>query len=220
MQHLVSGSEKLAQKEYNRRHDNVAKKVHWDLCKKNGLEHMEKCYENVGEGAVENEEVKMLWDIDVHCDNVIEARKPDMILIDKKERKGIIIDIAVPADVRVGEKVRETMEKYQDLQRETGRMWKLKMLEVVPVVIGDLGSVTKEFDGWIEKLGITNNVGVIQKTALLETAKILRKALELQRRNHSVSLWSFVMSRLAEEMTAITTATIIMIMIIIMINFL
>ena len=94
------------------------------------------------------------------------------------------------------------------------------MLEVVPVVIGDLGSVTKEFDGWIEKLGITNNVGVIQKTALLETAKILRKALELQRRNHSVSLWSFVMSRLAEEMTAITTATIIMIMIIIMINFL
>ena len=220
MQHLVSGSEKLAQKEYNRRHDNVAKKVHWDLCKKNGLEHMEKWYENVGEGAVENEEVKMLWNIDVHCDNVIEARKPDMILIDKKERKGIIIDIAVPADVRVGEKVRETMEKYQDLQRETGRMWKLKMLEVVPVVIGDLGSVTKEFDGWIEKLGITNNVGVIQKTALLETAKILRKALELQRRNHSVSLWSFVMSRLAEEMTAITTATIIMIMIIIMINFL
>ena len=28
------------------------------------------------------------------------------------------------------------------------------MGEVIPVVIGALGSVTKEFNGWIEKLGI------------------------------------------------------------------
>ena len=104
MQHLVSGCEKLAQREYKRRHDNVAKKVHWVICKKNGLEHTEKWCEHVPEGAVENEEVKMLWDINIQCDNVIEARRPDIILIDKKERKGIIIDIAVPADVRVEKK--------------------------------------------------------------------------------------------------------------------
>ena len=36
---------------------------------------------------------------------------------------------------------------YQDLKREIRRLWKLKMVEVVPVVIGALGSVTKEFDG-------------------------------------------------------------------------
>ena len=45
------------------------------------------------------------------------------------------------------------------------------MVEVVLVVIGVLGSVTKEFDGWIEKLRITNNTGVMQKTALLGTAR-------------------------------------------------
>ena len=42
VQHLVSECEKLAQKEYKRRHDNVAKKVNRDFCKKNGLEHTEK----------------------------------------------------------------------------------------------------------------------------------------------------------------------------------
>ena len=42
VQHLVCRCEKLAQKENERRHDNVAKKVHWDFCKKNGLEHTEK----------------------------------------------------------------------------------------------------------------------------------------------------------------------------------
>ena len=42
VQHITSRCEKLAQKEYKRLHDNVAKKVHWDICKKNKLEHIEK----------------------------------------------------------------------------------------------------------------------------------------------------------------------------------
>ena len=47
------------------------------------------------------------------------------------------------------------------------------------VVIGALGSVIKEFDGWIDKLRTTNNFRVMQKTALLGTARILRKVLEM-----------------------------------------
>ena len=132
--------------------------------------------------------MKVLRDINVQSDSVIEARRPDIVPIDKKERKEIIIVIAVPADVRVGEKEREKVEKYQDLKREIGRLWRLKMVEVVPIVIGALGSVTKEFDGWIEKLRITNYVKVMQKTALLGTAMKLRKKLELQRRDNSDSL--------------------------------
>ena len=179
MQHITRGCEKLAQKEYKRRHDNVAKKVHWNICKKNGLEHSEKCYEHAPEGAVENEEIKVLWDINIQCDNLIEARRSDVIVIDKKKQKGIIIDNAVPVDLRVEEKEKEKMEKYQDLKREIRRLWKLINVEVVPVVIGDLGSVSTEFDRWMGKLGITCNVGVMQKTTLLGTARILRKVLEM-----------------------------------------
>ena len=71
------------------------------------------------------------------------------------------------------------MEKYQDLKREIGRALKLEMVEVVPVAMRALGSVTKGFDRWIEKLGIPLNVGVMQKIALLGTARILRKVLEM-----------------------------------------
>ena len=120
-----------------------------------------------------------MWDINVQCDNVIEARRTDIIVIDEKERKGIITDITVPAVVRVEGKEREKVEKYQDLKREIGRLWKLKMVEVAPEVIGALGSVTKGFDRWIEKLGLPLNVGVMQKIASLGTARILRKVLEM-----------------------------------------
>ena len=44
-----------------------AKKVHWDICKKNGQEHSEKWFEHAPEGAVENEEIKVLWDINIQC---------------------------------------------------------------------------------------------------------------------------------------------------------
>ena len=64
VQHLVRGCEKLAQKLYKRRHDNVEKRVHWDLCKNNKLDCKEKCYEHVPE-VVEDKEVKLLWDVKI-----------------------------------------------------------------------------------------------------------------------------------------------------------
>ena len=64
--------------------------------KKNGLGHSEKWYEHAPERAVVNEEIKVLWDINIQCDNVIETRRPDQIVIDKKEQKVIIIDIRGP----------------------------------------------------------------------------------------------------------------------------
>ena len=46
---------------------------------------------------------------------------------------------------------------------------------VIPVIIGALGAVSKEFDKWIEKFGTDLRVGRVLKTALLGTARTLRK---------------------------------------------
>ena len=56
--HLVSGCPKLAQKQYNRRHDNVARRIHWELCKKPGLESSDRWYEHTPADVVENDEVE------------------------------------------------------------------------------------------------------------------------------------------------------------------
>ena len=159
--------------------EKLAQKVHWHLCKKNGLEHSEKWYEHTPDGVVESDHVKILWDINVQCDNVIPARRPDIIMIDKEKKEALIVDIAVPADIRVAEKEKEKIEKYQDLKREIKRLWKLRTVQVVPVVISALGCVSKEFERWLENLNIEPEVGVMQKAALLGTAGILRKVLEV-----------------------------------------
>ena len=95
---------------------------------------------------------------------------------DAKECK--IIDVAVPWDSRVRTEEQEKIEKYGDLKREVATMWGIKKVTVIPVIIGALGAVSKEFDKWIEKIGINLRIGHVQKTALLGTARILRKVLE------------------------------------------
>ena len=179
VQHLVCECSKLAQREYKRRHDNIAKLIHWKLCGEHGFDRNEKWYEHCPEGVVENAHVKLIWDMNIQCDNVIEARRPDLLLIDKQGNTCIIIDIAVPGDNRVHEKEIEKIEKYQDLKREIIRIWKLKKAQVVPVVIGALGSVSKKLDKWMEEIGIHIGIGTLQKTALLGTARILRKVMEM-----------------------------------------
>ena len=59
-----------------------------------------------------------MWDFSIQTDHVIEARRPDLVLVDQKEKICKIIDFAVPGDSRIDEKVKDKIEKYQDLGRE------------------------------------------------------------------------------------------------------
>ena len=70
--HIDKTSESPLCRLWEFQHNSVAKKVHWDIFKKNRLEHSEKWYEHVPEGAAENEDVKILWDISIQCDNLID----------------------------------------------------------------------------------------------------------------------------------------------------
>ena len=128
---------------------------------------------------MEDDGVKLIWDINIQCDNVVEARRPDLILVDKKGKSCAIVDIAVPGDYRVHEKELEKIEKYQNLKIELKRLWSLKKVEIVPVVVGALGCISKCFNRWMDMLGIQLCVGMVQKSVLLGTTRILRKVLDM-----------------------------------------
>ena len=53
---------------------------------------------------MDDDGVKLIWDINIQCNNIIEARRPDLILVDKKANSCIIIDVAIPGDCRTREK--------------------------------------------------------------------------------------------------------------------
>eukprot|EP00795_Rhopilema_esculentum_P009699 gene9699-biopygen2667 len=90
--HLVSECAKLAQTEYKRRHDNVARYIHWLLAEKCRFERATKWYEQKPEGVLENHKFKLLWDFMIQCDRVVEARRPDIVVVDKEKKDVKIID--------------------------------------------------------------------------------------------------------------------------------
>jgi hypothetical protein len=63
------------------------------------------------------------------------------------------------------------------LKREIREIWAMKK-EVIPIAVGALGAVSNKLDKWIDKLGIHIRIELLQKTALLGTARILRRSLQ------------------------------------------
>ena len=58
----------LAQKHYKRRHDKVCLNIHWGLCKKYGVKVCERWFEHKVESVIENNIVKILWDVCIQVD--------------------------------------------------------------------------------------------------------------------------------------------------------
>ena len=71
----------------------------------------------------------------------------------------------------------EKKDKYFDLARELKKLWNMKVT-IVPIVIGALGTITKGLLKGLEDLEIGGRTETIQTTALLRTARILRRVLE------------------------------------------
>ena len=132
----------------------VTRMVHWKLCEKFKLEKSEKYYLHSPQTVSENIYHKLIWDMNIQCDNVIVERRPDIAIVNKMEKTVIIIDDAVPGDKRIIDKEKENIEKYQNLEREILRLWNLKKIDVIPVVLGALGSFTKTFEKYVDKIGI------------------------------------------------------------------
>ena len=63
------------------------------------------------------------------------------------------------------------------LKDEVARLWQMKKVVVIPIVVGALGTITTKFEKSIESLGTEIRIEHIQKSALLGTTRIIRKVL-------------------------------------------
>ena len=126
----------------------------------------------------ENATHKLLWDFNIQTDHLIPVKRPDLIIINKKKNRTCkIVDFAVPADHRIKLKECEKKDKYLDLAREL-KILRNMQVTIIPIVIGAFGTVTKGLLKGLEDLEVGGQVETIQTTALLRTARILRRVLE------------------------------------------
>ena len=85
--HIISKCSKLAHREYKSRHDWVGKVIPREMCKKIEFDHINKWYMHNPAPVLENTMHKLLWDFNIQTDHLIPARRPDLIIINKKKKR-------------------------------------------------------------------------------------------------------------------------------------
>ena len=129
--------------------------------------------------VVKKKDVKILWDFNIQVDKFIEARRPIIILIRKKKIECLIINIAVPGDIRTQMKENKKIEKYEKLRREISNLWGVQTAGI-PIIIGAQDTITDCLTSFLAMVRLSLSLETIQKSTLLGSAHILKKVLEIK----------------------------------------
>ena len=110
-------------------------------------------------------------------DRQIENQKRDIVVMGKTTSKFLIIDVARFVDNNLILKRNEKLVNYSEMSLEIARMWDK---ETVAIIIAALVSIPNNLECYLEKLGISYNVGTLPESLLQGAANILRKVLSFK----------------------------------------
>lgn len=178
IQHVVAGCPRLSASMYLPwRHNKVANIVYQNIHPKTD----EKTRQPITEFYA-NDNVDIWWDTKIKTLQKLEHCKPDIVLWRKKEKRVYIMDICVCLDVNIDKNISLKLDHYLPLAAELKRLYPDYIFEVLPIVIGATGLITKKVYNVFKQLDITRLDDVIlkcQKSALTGTMKIVKSFMKM-----------------------------------------
>ena len=96
VRHIVSSCGELAKKQYLIRHDKMGSRIHWELCRKYGIQCEDKWYNHVPSSVCSTEDgnIELFWDKEINLG--VAENRPDVVVLDKVLKKWTLIDFSVP----------------------------------------------------------------------------------------------------------------------------
>lgn len=180
IQHIISGCPVLAPTEYLLRHNMVCKVIHQGIGRNHQLvSAMRPVYRYFPEWKLESSGALVYWDTAIQTIKHIEHNRPDIVVVDKRQRRGFIIDVAVPIDENVSRSYSEKVRKYEELSYEIKSLYSLQDVVILPFVISANGLVHGKFGENLKRLGLDRTYLLeCQKSVILGTCRIVRKVLQ------------------------------------------
>ncbi|KAJ0173873.1 hypothetical protein K1T71_011022 [Dendrolimus kikuchii] len=139
--------------------------------------------------VLENTTHKLYYDRTILTDHTVHNNRPDITLIDKENKHTYLIDIAIPNTHNIQSTITEKIRKYTELQEEVKRLWNMHKVTIVPIVVSTTGVIAKDLSLRLEILGLPKHIYIsLQKAAILNTCRIVRKFLQLNEEEQYVTL--------------------------------
>ena len=178
IQHIIACCPKLSASMYLPvRHNEVARVVYENLISKETKVRMKSIQE-----VYSDDEIELWWDTKLKTGYNVQHNKPDIVLWQKKKKKCFIIDIKVGLDTNIDKNINLTHDLYFLLSAELKRLYQDYTFEIVPIVLGATGAITKHLKTNLTKIGIENTNYVIRKCqmkSVLGTMKVVKSVMKL-----------------------------------------
>ena len=127
--HITSGCPIYAQSLYLMRHNNVARCIHYRIASSFSLleDASVAWYNHEPLPVIENDVIKVLWDLDIQADKRVASNRPDICdIVDKKEKALKLIDVPMSSDENIISKRIKKIEKYANLGIQLKELWGMK----------------------------------------------------------------------------------------------
>jgi hypothetical protein len=182
--HLATRCDRMLGHDYMRRHNEVVRCLHLQLCIKYGFKRSKKIYYSVQE-IIENENAEIRVDTRVLTDIKVQHNKPDILVHDKKKNWSII-EVGITNQDLLNVVENEKLRKYDLLANELGMVHKCKT-KIIPYVMTWDGVVTTYHKKYLRELGIQPNIeAYIQSLVLKKTLE----SISLDRRRGRDEEWA------------------------------
>ena len=163
------------------RHNEIAKVLYYELLSLMGYPQEDR---RTPESTLKTSNMEIWWDKKISVQPPVEHNRPDIVLWDLEKRKCKIIDVCVPMDFNVIREEKEKCDKYFILASRLQRLYPQFTYEIIPVVIGSTGFVSKTLINHLENCGLQlERIGmvttILQRKALHGSMKIVKTAMKM-----------------------------------------
>ncbi|XP_072939818.1 uncharacterized protein [Epargyreus clarus] len=185
IQHITGACKSIAQTDYKHRHDQVANVIHQKLAHQYKLvDTIVPYHKYIPETVLENPSTKLYFDRGIFTDRTIHFNRPDITLINKTNKTGYLIDIAIPNTHNLQTTIAEKLSKYTELKEEITRLWHLQKVTIVPIVLSTTGVIPKQLHRSLISLNLPSNTyHLLQKAVIINTCRLVRKFLQCEADN-------------------------------------
>lgn len=182
IQHITGACKAIVQTDYKHRHDQVAAIIHQYLAHKYKLiDEKVPYYKYTPQSVLENSNYRLYWDRTIITDKTVHFNRPDVTVLDKNNKTAYLIDIAICNTHNLQTTHTEKIAKYTDLSIEIKTQWQINSTRTIPIVLSTTGVIPKTLHTSLETLNIPGTAyKLLQKAAILNTCRIVRKFLSLE----------------------------------------
>ena len=170
--HVATRCKRLVAHNYKRRHDEVLKCIALKMLRKYNLANTKRSRNvKIGE-TFENEKAKIFIDKHIKVERYCKHDKPDLLVIDKINRIGLIIEIGISSAHEIEHAENEKSQKYLELAEQPELIHCLKETYVIPIVFTWEGHIRMRSAKSLKYLDISKS-----ELAYIQT-RILKRTLE------------------------------------------